>query len=87
MQEYRDYKIEKHPSIASEYIKFICHNSPFETLEQFESRIKGVETSIKDFSQKQTSRDKQLNTTTQKADEGKTKLGNLESRIAKLEKK
>jgi len=87
MQEYRDYKIEKHPSIASEYIKFICHNSPFETLELFEKRINSVETSIKDFSQKQTSRDKQLNTTTQKADDGKTKLGNLESRIAKLEKK
>ena len=87
MQEYKDYKIEKHPSIASEHIKFICHNSPFETLELFYTKIKNVESTIKDFSQKQSIKDKQLNTTTQKADDSKTKLSNLESRVAKLEKR
>ena len=87
MRQYKDQGFAKHPSIASEYIKFICHNSPFETLELFDSRIKGIESLVKDVSQKLTSKDKQLNTTTQKADEGKTKLSNLESRVAKLEKK
>lgn len=87
MREYRDQGIAKHPSIASEYIKFICHNSPFETLETLDSKIKAMEGIVKEINQKMASTNKQLNTTTQKADDGKTKLSNIESRVAKLEKK
>jgi len=87
MNEHKEKGFAKHPSIASEYIKFICHNAPFETLESYDTRIKGLEASVKDVSQKLTSHSKQLNTTTQKADDGKTKLNNLESRLGKLEKK
>ena len=87
MREYKELGFAKHPSISSEYIKFICHNSPFETLELYDSRIKGVEASIKEANSKMASNAKQLNTTTQKAEEGKSKLSNLESRVAKLEKK
>ena len=87
MREYKDQGFAKHPSIASECIKLICHNSPFETLELCDTRIKGVEGSTKEMTKKLESKDKQLNTTTQKAKEGKSKLSNLETRVAKLEKR
>ena len=87
MRECKDQGFAKHLSIAYEYVKFICHNSPFETLEVHDTSIKGVQSSIKYFIQKLGSKDKYLNANTQKADEGKTKLSNLESRVVKLEKK
>ena len=87
MREYQDHNIDQHPSISSEYIKFISHNTPFDTVEQMESKIKDVEGSIKDFTKNHASHSKQLNTTTQKADSVKTDLGKLEGRVAKLEKK
>jgi len=43
---------EKHPLVASEYIKFIYYNSPFETLDLYNTRIKGVEASVKDIGSK-----------------------------------
>ena len=64
IKEYRDIGFEKHPSVASEYIKFICHNSPFEILDLYNTRIKGVEASVKDVGSKLASGLKQLNTTT-----------------------
>ena len=87
MQDYKELGFTKHPSITSKYIKFICHNLPFEMLEVYDSRIKGVEAFIKDVTIKLSSSNKQLNTTTQKVEESKTKLSNLEVKVAKLEKK
>jgi len=86
MREYKDQGITKHPSIASEYIKFICHNSPFETLDTLDSKIKSIEGTIKEINQKMVVSSKQLNTTMQKADDGKSKLSNIESQVTKLEK-
>ena len=86
-RECEDQGFAKHPSIASENKKISCHNSPFETLELHDTRIKGVEGSIKDINQKITTKDKQLSTTTQKSDDVKEKWSNLESRIVKLKKK
>ena len=64
IKEYRDMGFEKHPSVASKYIKFICYNLPFEILDLYDTRIKGVEASVKDISSKLASGLKQLNTTT-----------------------
>jgi len=52
MKEYRDMGFEKHLSVASKYIKFICHNLSFETLDLYNTRIKEVEASVKDVSSK-----------------------------------
>ena len=87
MKQHTDNGFPKHSSIASKHIKFLCHNSPFETLELHDTRIKSVEASIKEAAQKSSSRDDTLNTTSQKIDDGKSKIANLESRVARLEKK
>ena len=87
MRDHKDQGFAKHPSIASDHIKFIYHVSPFENLELHGTRTKEVEGSIEDVTQNLVAKDKQLNTNAQKADEVKTKLSNLESRVAKLEKK
>ena len=49
--------------------------------------IQQIEGKISDYGSTSTSNAKQLNTTTQKAEDAKVKLSNLESRVAKLEKK
>ena len=87
MREYKELGFAKYPSITSKYIKFICHNLPFEMIEVYDSRIKGVEAFVKDVTMKLSSSNKQLNTTTQKVDKDKIHLGTLESRVSKLEKK
>ena len=51
-----------------------------------DSKMKSIEGTIKEINQKMAASSKQLNTTTQKADDGKSKLSNIESRVAKLEK-
>ena len=86
MKEYRDMGFEKYPSVAFKYIKFICHNSPFETLDLYDTRIKEVEASVKDVGSKLALGLKQLNTITQKAEDSKTKLVSLEAWVKKLEK-
>lgn len=87
MREYQNHNIDQNSSISSEHIKFISHNTPFDTVEQMESIIKDVEGSIKDFAKNHASRSKQLNATTQRADAVKSDLSKLEGRVAKLEKK
>ena len=87
MRRYKLDKFKDHPSISSEYIKFICHNSPFELVESLETKFKSIENEFKDFKTKNSNSAKQLNTVTQKAEDSKSKIGTLESRVAKLEKK
>ena len=64
MRESEDQGFTKHPSIALEHIKFICHNYPLETLELNDARINGIEGSIKDINRKITTKKNQLNIAT-----------------------
>ena len=56
-------------------------------VENMDKKLKEIEGKISDYGSKSTSNAKQLNTTTQKAEDAKVKLSNLESRVAKFEKK
>ena len=87
MRKYKLDKFKDYPPISSEYIKFICHNSPFELVESLENKFKTIENEFKDFKNKNKNSAKQLNTVTQKAEDSKSKIGALETRVAKLEKK
>ena len=87
LKSYKDHEIGKHPNIASEYVKFISHNTPYQLVETLQQKVKKVEDKFNDQNTKLQSSLKQLNTTTQKAEKHETKLSGLESRVAKLEKK
>ena len=80
------HSIEKHHSISSEYIKYISHNQPYEAVENLDKKLKEIEGKVNDFVSKSSSSAKQLNATTQKAEDAKSKLSSLESRVVKLEK-
>ena len=86
LKSYKDQEIAKHPNIASEYVKFISHNSPYQLVETLQQKFEKVEDKFTDQSTKLQFSLKQLNATTQKADKHYTKLSNLESRVVKLEK-
>ena len=86
MRQYKDQGIDKHPSIASEYIKYISHNQPYEAVEKMEKKVKEMEGKLNDHITKTSSGLKQLNTTTQKAEDSKSKVAALENRVGKLEK-
>ena len=84
--QYKDQEIDKHLSIASEYIKYISHNQPYKVVERIEKMVKEIEGKLNDHVTKISSSLKQLNTTTQKADNAKSKLSALENRVGKLKK-
>ena len=48
MRKYKDRGIDKHPSIASKYIKYISHNQPFEAVEYMEKKVKDMEVKLND---------------------------------------
>ena len=87
MREYKDQEIDKHPLIASKYIKYISHSQPFKVVECMEKKVKDMEVKLNDHDIKTMSGLKQLNTTSQKTNDHKSKLTNLENRLAKLKKK
>lgn len=83
MKIYKEHGIAKHPNIASEYVKFIAHNTPYQLVETLEKKVSKVDDKLVDHINKIQPNIKQLNSLTQKVE----KISNLESRIAKLEKK
>ena len=87
MREFKEAKFKDHLVISFEYIKFLAHNYPFELVESLEIKFKNVESDLKTHKSQSAGHVKQLNTVTQKVDDMKSKLGNLENRISKLEKK
>jgi len=87
MKEYRDLKFANHPSISSEYIKFLAHNSSYEVVENLQDRFKTMEGEIKEFKAKNVALSKSVNTATQKSDETKKGLTDLTKVVNKLENK
>ena len=87
MKAYDDVKFAAHPNISSEYVKFLAHNAQFEVVARIEKRLLEVEDSVKSNKRGDASKEKQLNTTTQKVEECKSKLAAMETRLTRLEKK
>ena len=87
MRVYKEYGIAKHPNIASEYVKFIAHNTPYQLVETLEKKVSKVDEKLGEHVTKMQSSLKQLNSASQKVDKHDAKLTNLEARVSKLEKK
>ena len=64
MRKFKEQGIDKHPSIASEYIKYISHNQPYEAIETMDKKLRDLDEKVKDQISKAASQNKQLNTTT-----------------------
>ena len=82
-----DLEIGKHPNIASEYVKFISHNTPCQLVESLELKVKKVEEKLSEQNAKYQSQAKQVNATTQKVEKHDSKISGLETRVGRLEKK
>jgi hypothetical protein len=87
MAEYLTMKFKNHPSISSEYVKFLAWNSGIEAVGQLTDGLKRMGTEVKEAVQKITSATKQGLTACNKVDEVKTKLVAMERRLVKLESK
>ena len=87
MSEYLTYKFKNHPSISSEYVKFLASNSGIEAVVKLTDGLKKMELDVRDAVSKLTSAVKKANSAGNKADEVKTKLASLEKRVLKLEQK
>ena len=87
MRVYKEYGIAKHPNIASEYVKFIAHNTPYQLVETLEKKVSKVDEKVVEHVSKMQGHLKQLNSATQKVDKHDSKLTNLKARVSKLEKK
>ena len=87
IREYKEHRIEKHASIASECITCTSHNQPCKIVERLEKKVKDIGGKEVDSVSKTATSKKQLNTTTQKSDELKSKLSSLENQVTKIEKK
>ena len=77
MKEHRDLKFANHPSISSEYIKFLCHNSSYDLIETLQGKVKAIEVEFKDHKAKSIALSKSANTAAQKSDETKKGLADL----------
>lgn len=86
MRQCKDQCIDKHPSMASECIKFVSHNQPYEAVESMDKRLKEVEVKLSDHVFKFSSNFKKLNCTTPKIEDVKVKASSLENRVGKLKK-
>ncbi len=87
MSEYLTFKFKNHPSISSEYVKFLASNSGIEAVVKLTDGLKKMELDVRDAVSKLTSAVKKADSAGNKADEVKTKLASLEKRVLKLEQK
>ena len=87
MKAYEDVKFAGHPNISSEYIKFLAHNAQFEVVARMEKRLIDVEDLNKNHKKDEASKNKQLNTITQKVDNCVSKIAAVDIRLSRLEKK
>ncbi len=88
MAEYLTMKFKNHPSISSEYVKFLASNSGIEAVGQLTDELKRIGTEVKEAVGKISSATKQgLTACNNKVNAVKTKLVAMERRLVKLESK
>jgi hypothetical protein len=87
MSEYLTFKFKKHPSISSEYVKFLASYSGIEAVVKLTDGLKKMGLDVRDAVSKSTNAVKKADSAGNKADEVKTKLQSLEKRVVKLEQK
>ena len=87
MKCYLDLNFSNHPSISSECIKFLCHNSSYAVVELLQQNLKKMEEVLKDLKDKLINQSKSVNTTSQNADEFKKSVADLTKTVNKIDKK
>jgi hypothetical protein len=87
MADYLSLNFKNHPSISSEYVKFLASNSGIEAVGQLTEGFKKMGLEVKDAVGKITGATKQGVTACNKVDEVKTKIAAMERRLLKLESK
>ena len=80
MLEYKRYKFKNHPSIASEYVKFLASNSGNDLIDKVSSRVGTVETKMKELSTT-------VGSAQNKVSEARSLVEALSARVKKLESK
>ena len=71
MREYMKYGLENHPSMASEYVRFLVANSGLSKMDRMEARLKKLEEENKDLKREVAQADKAAKSAANKAEEAK----------------
>ena len=87
MRECEDVIFAGHANVSSEHAKFLAYNSQLEVVARTDKRISDFEDATKQAKKDKASRAKQSNATAQKVDSCFSKLGTIEIRLVRLEKK
>jgi hypothetical protein len=87
MENYSTHKFMNHPSISSEYVKFLAQNSALEAVVKLTDGFKKLESDAKESASKLTLAIKRSDTASSKIDTFGTKLAAIEKRLLKMEQK
>ena len=87
MEDYSTHKFMNHPSISSEYVKFLAQNSALEAVVKLTDVFKKIEAAAKESGSKLTLAIKRLDTASSKIDTFGTRLASFEQRLLKMEQK
>jgi hypothetical protein len=87
MANYSTHKFMNHPSISSEYVKFLAQNSALEAVVKLTDGFKKLESDAKESASKLTLAIKRSDTASSKIDTFGTKLAAIEKRLLKMEQK
>ena len=86
MRSYSEANFEDHPSISSEYIKYLSTNSGREDLDNFETKLKGVKDNVDDLKRRVVTLEKSAGTVGKNVTAYKKEQDALARRINQLKK-
>jgi hypothetical protein len=87
MAEFKRHKFCNHPSISSEYVKFLASNSGNDLIDKIVLRVSALETTSKMHTSEITKANSTASVAQNKASEVKKALDDVDKRVRKLEQK
>ena len=87
MAEFKRHKFRNHPSISSEYVKFLASNSGNDLIDKVVLRVSALETTSKTHTSEITKANSTASVAQNKASEVKKALDDVDKRVRKLEQK
>ncbi len=85
MSEYKRLDFRKHPSIATELVKFLAINTSFEAIEKLTATVASLKNEASKTKRKLTSAKKVSSLAANEADKAKRLVNRLTKRVGKLE--
>lgn len=87
MEDYEKHNFENHPSMASEYVKFLATNSGFEVMEDLEATVTRLDKENGELKRALTEAKRKADVANSAADRAEKAVNDLAKRVAAMEKK